>query len=346
MQRRYNLTHFLLASIVVLGLTPLMVCVDAQARIAFMSDRDWNWEIYVMDNHGGNQRNLTNNPADDRFPSWSPDGKRIVFMSDRDGHVPKGGVLPNFEIYVMDADGSNQQNLTNHPSHDISPAWSPDGKRIAFTSYRDGHVHAIHGWPTAEIYVMDADGGNPQHLTNDLNDDRFPSWSPDGKRIVFSSERDGHFIGDFEITSSEIYVMDADGGNQQRLTENRKNDWHPSWSPDGKRIAFSSDRKGDFVNFEIYVMDINGGNLQRLTENRVDDEDPSWSSDGKRIAFASYGDNNQGDIYVMDTDGDNPQKLTNHPRSDGSPAWFVPAFAVAPAGKKFTIWGRLKQVDR
>ena len=346
MQRRYNLAHLVLAGVIVLGLTPLMVVVGAQAQIAFQSDRDRNDEIYVMDNDGGNQRNLTNNPADDRFPSWSADGTRIVFMSDRDGHVPKGGVLPNFEIYVMDADGGNQQNLTNHPSHDISPAWAPDGKRIAFTSYRDGHVHAIHGWPTAEIYVMDADGGNPQNLTNDLNDDRFPSWSPDGKRIVFSSERDGHFIGDFEITSSEIYVMDADGGNQQRLTENRKNDWHPSWSPDGKRIAFSSDRKGDFVNFEIYVMDDDGGNLQRPTENRVDDWDPSWSADGKRIAFSSDGDNNQADIYVMDDDGGNQQKLTNHPRNDSSPAWFVPAFAVAPAGKKFTMWGRLKQVNR
>ena len=79
MQRRYNLAHLILAGVVALVLTLLMVCVDAQARIAFMSDRDWNWEIYVMDNHGGNQRNLTNNPADDRDPSWSPDGKRIAF---------------------------------------------------------------------------------------------------------------------------------------------------------------------------------------------------------------------------------------------------------------------------
>ena len=352
MQRRYNLARMILASVVVLSLTPLMVAIDAQAQIAFVSDRDRNDEIYVMDDDGKNQRNLTNHPSDDYAPSWSPDGTRIVFMSDRDGHVPKGGVLPNFEIYVMDADGGNQQNLTNDPSHDISPAWSPDGKRIAFTSYRDGHDDAIHGRPTAEIYVMDDDGGNQQGLTNDLNDDRHPSWSPDGKRIAFSSERDGHFIadfiGEFEITSSEIYLMDADGGNQQRLTENRKNDWFPSWSPDGKRIAFSSDRKGNFVNFEIYVMDADGGNLQRLTENRVDDEDPSWLTDGKRIAFWSdkKGDFKNYEIYVMDADGGNPQNLTNHLRNDVSPAWFVPAFAVAPAGKKFTIWGRLKQVNR
>ncbi|RKU11310.1 hypothetical protein C6502_08015, partial [Candidatus Poribacteria bacterium] len=100
---------------------------------------------------------------------------------------------------------------------------------------------------------------------------------------------------------------------------------------------------------EIYVMDADGGNQQRLTENRSDDDDPSWSSDGKRIAFSTRraGDfKNNYEIYVMDADGGNQQKLTNHPRNDGSPAWFVPAFAVAPAGKKFTIWGWLKQIDR
>ena len=303
MQCRENLARMILASIVVLGLTLLMVCVDTQARIAFMSDRDWNWEIYVMDDDGKNQRNLTNHPDWDASPSWSPDGTRIAFISDRDGHVRKGGVWTTFEIYVMDADGGNQQNLTNDPKADSSPSWSPDGKRIAFVSDRD-RLLDIHGFPTFEIYVMDADGENPQNLTNDRHDDWDPSWSPDGKRIVFMSYRDGHFIGDFEEITSEIYVMDADGGNQQRLTENRKNDESPSWSPDGTRIVFSSDRKGDWKNFEIYVMDDDGGNLQRLTENRKNDGAPSWSPDGKRIAFSSDREEDGNyEIYVMDIDG-------------------------------------------
>ena len=102
MQRRYNLTHLILASVVVLDLTLLMVAVDAQARIAFMSDRDWHWEIYVMDADGGNQRNLSKNPAEDMDPSWFPDGKRIAFTSDRE-------VDGNRQIYVMDADGNNQR---------------------------------------------------------------------------------------------------------------------------------------------------------------------------------------------------------------------------------------------
>ena len=356
MQRRENLTHLILANVVVLVLTPLMVCVEAQAQIVFSSNRDghvhprlgWpTYEIYVMDADGGNQQNLTNDPNDDSSPSWSPDGKRIAFESNRDGHFNMPGGLPAYEIYVMDADGGNQQNLTNDPNDDWAPSWSPDGKRIVFNSNRDGNRDGNRN--NYEIYVMDADGGNQQRLTDNDFYDTHPSWSPDGERIAFASRRDGHFIGEAGI-STEIYVMDADGGNEQRLTNNRKSDWSPSWSPDGERIAFASDRKGDDVNYEIYVMDADGKNQQRLTNNRGDDGAPSWSSDGKRIVFSSDRDRPGQfifEVYVMDANGGNLQNLTNNPHhTDGSPAWFGPAFAVAPAGKILTIWGRLKQVDR
>ena len=338
MHRRYNLTHFILAGVVVLGLTLLMVCVETQAQIVFASDRDgqpdfipgwFTHDIFVMDVDGKNQRNLTNHPDKDHSPSWSPDGKRIVFTSERD---------ENKEIYVMDADGNNPRRLTENDNFDQSPSWSPDGERIAFMSDRDGEFAHF------DIFVMDADGGNQQNITNNPFDERHPSWSPDGERIAFSSRRDGHFRSRWGITS-EIYVMNADGGNQQRLTENRKNDQDPVWSPDGQRIAFAADRKGDFVNFEIYVIDADGGNQHRLTENRHMDASPSWSPDGKRIVFTSQRDGNR-QIYVMDADGGNQQNLTNNPSDERHPSWFNSPFSVSPASKKSTMWGQLKRVDQ
>ena len=336
MHRRHSLTHLIVGIVVVLSLTPLMVAVEAQAQIAFVSNRDGDKDIYVMDTDGGNLRRLTNNSDGDGDPVWSPDGKRIAFKSDRDGHVNVHG-WPTHDIYVMDADGSNPQNLTNNPADDWDPSWSPDGKRIAFTSRRDGPFNI-------EVYVMDADGSNLQNLTNNPRDDRNPSWSPYGAHIVFSARRKGHFENKFSITH-EVYVMNVDGGNQRRLTENRNNDWDPVWAPDGKRIAFEADRKGNLEKFDIYVMDADGGNLQKLTNHRAWDGSPSWSPDGERIVFHSERDGNY-DIYVMDADGGNLQNLTNHRRGDFSPAWYTPPYAVAPAGKTFTMWGWVKQDHR
>ena len=333
MHRSHRLAHLILAVVVALGLTPLMIVVDTQAQIAFSSRRDGNAEIYVMDANGDNPRRLTNNSDDDWDPSWSPDGKRIVFCSSRDGPIP--------EIYVMNADGKNQRNLSNNPKADRSPSWSPDGKRIVFESNR-GNKDKPHN---IDIYVMDTDGGNQQNLTNNNpNEDRDPSWSPDGERIVFCSSREGHVVRNLN-TTYEIYVMDADGGNQQRITENRNNELSTVWSPDGERIAFAADRKGDWQNFEIYVMDADGGNQQKLTNNRAWDWSPSWSPNSERIVFHSKRDGNY-EIYVIDADGGNLQNLTNNRHGDANPAWLNSPFSVAPVGKKFTMWGRLKGVDR
>jgi Tol biopolymer transport system component len=184
--------------------------------------------------------------------------------------------------------------------------------------------------------MMDVDGGNPRNLTKNRHDDDAPSWSPDGKRIAFTSARAGN---------SEIYMMNADGSNPRNLTKNfERSCWEPSWSPTGKHIAFYSATQEDGA--EIYVMDANGQNHRKLTDNHWLDNSPSWSADGKHITFASTKLANW-DIYVMEADGGNPQNLTNNPFAhDRQPAWYSPAFSVAPAGKQFTMWGWLKQVVR
>ena len=291
--------------------TPLPTTTPAQATapslIAFSSERDGNWEIYVMNVDGSDQTRLTNNEADDGFPSWSPDGQRIAFRSNRDG---------NFEIYVMNADGSSQTRLTNNEAFDANPSWSPDGRRLAFFSNRDGNL---------EIYVMNADGSDQTRLTDNEARDTGSSWSPDGRRLVFFSNRDDPDPND-DNSIYNIYVMNADGSGQTRLTDNEAWDIIPSWSPDGRHITFLSDRDDPDPNddnsiiYNIYMMNADGSDQTRLTNNEAWDGSSSWSPNGRRIAYDSN-QNGNWEIYIMNTDGSGQTRLTDNEAIDISPSW-------------------------
>jgi Tol biopolymer transport system component len=213
-------------------------------------------EIYTMNEDGSEQTQLTDNDVDDESPSWSPDGEKIAFESDRDGPV---------EIYVMDADGSDVTRLTNSANNDLfntNPSWSPDGEKIAFESNRDDDH---------EIYTMDADDGSD--VTRLTTNGREPSWSPDGEKIAFTSTRDG---------VEEIYTMDADDGSDvTRLTDNDAFDTSPSWSPDGEKIAFESNRDlDDESQFDaIYTMDADdGSDVTRLTDPNAEYSGTDWGT--------------------------------------------------------------------
>jgi len=230
------------------------------SQIAFLSYRNGNTEIYIMSADGSKQTRLTKSTAFEGYPTWSPDGKNLAFVSDEEepdpancGNKPEGCIN---QIYIMDMESSNVTQLTNDPSNNESPSWSPDGTQLVFHSDKDG---------TFDIYIINSDGSNPKRLTSDLAISWRPAWSPLGKKIAFMSDRNNdHF---------EIYIMDTDGSNVIQLTKGNANNSAPSWSPDGKLIAFQSSLNG--VD-SICTIDINGENMNCLGNETTTAWEPKW----------------------------------------------------------------------
>lgn len=266
------------------------------------------WEIYVMETDGTNVQRLTSNNCMDRFPSWSPDGKELLFASTR---PPSPGAQPNLDVYRMNSDGTQQRLLTADSLFlDTLPAWNPFAGTFLFTTNR--HLN------NSEIYSMDLLSASAVNLTNDSSYDSDAAWAPGGsRRIAFTSTRNGGF---------DIFVMDQGAAIPQRITNNPGEDSHPDWSPDGRYIVFQSSRGG---NFDLWVFDTDQNTLTQLTTDAPNETDPTWSPDGREIAFVTnrHGPNND-EIYKMNADGSGaPVRLTNNTVEDGSPDWsllFVP----------------------
>ena len=224
-------------------------------KIAFASNADGNLDVYSMNADGSGIRRLTKNSAGDGAPTWSPDGKKIAFASNRDG---------DFDIWVMNTDGSDPVNVTSDdPGTDDGPEWSPNGRWIGFDSNKYGY------WTVAFVHP---DGKYFAALTPDGTSDLFDSWSPDGQSLLIESRRTGNY---------DIYRYDLPQTDPIQfgllvptpVTDNPAAEIAAAWSPDGKQIAFSSNRDG---NFEVYTTSIGGGPERRMTHNNIDDLVDDW----------------------------------------------------------------------
>jgi TolB protein len=252
------------------------VIASAGDQIVIPSNRTGDCELFLIDLAGGEAKNLTNNKAEDRYPAWSPDGKKIAFVSNRDGS--------QHHIYVMDADGGNVKQLTKGADRFCyAPSWSPDGTKIAHIARNDSG---------AATMIMDADGGNAKKLAENCWD---PQWSPNGKKIVFTRLMTGGF---------HIHVMDADGSNQKDLdtANNTLGFSYPNWSPDGKKIVYGDMTTAGAV--EIVTADADGQNQELLTNLGGVNSFATFSPDGKKILFRQVSGATW-PFYLMDANGQN-----------------------------------------
>jgi TolB protein len=233
-------------------------------------------------------------------PQWSPDGKKIVFESTKDGKSA---------IYTISVDGSNLRRLTDPQFTAGQPRWSRDGKRIVFYSERDGHL---------QLFIMNEDSLAQRKLTDTADLDYLPDFSPKGDYVVFQSRAERPAI------AHDIYIIRTDGTSRTRLTDGKNGYTSPKWSPDGGKIVFvkasvpkkyyrdltREEMKKMKSSEEILVMDKDGKNLKNLTDNEANDSNPQWSKNGKTIYFMSDRDGAP-NVYAMNADGSNVRQVAD-----------------------------------
>jgi TolB protein len=254
-------------------------------------------QLVLIDEDGGNPKELTDTKSNASYPAWSPDGKKVAFSSDRE----KG----RMQVFVMDADGTNVKAVTAEEVEARVPSWGADGKKLAYC--RRGQFGG------SDVVVVDAaDGKNPSVIGD--GDAWDPAFSPDGKAIAFVSTRDNGWF--------KLYAMNADGEGATKLVDGGNNLGfaYPAWSADGKRIAFAHLVKGAL---EVHVVDADGKNLAAITQFGGMSVYPAWKPDGKQLAFVQYKNGGKAELIVADADGKNAKAVLKEftPAEGGRPAW-------------------------
>ena len=270
----------------------------SKERIVFVSNRDGNPEVYVMNSDGSSQTRLTNNSTEEIDPLWSPDCNMILFTSLEEVGIDDQTSLA---LYTMKSDGSDLKRLAVSAR---GYTFSPDGTMVAFGSQRDEQGH--------DIFVVDVKGSNLTVLTDTATDDSYPSWSPDGSKLTFATRKPAvdEMLPDPRLSylGSDIHVIRSDGSNLVRLTDTPSYVYNttPVWSPDGSRIAFLADRDEPFLR-QLYVMNADGSNQTRLTNPSSGVENFRWSPDSQKLLFS----NAEIRLYVINADGSHPNLLVS-----------------------------------
>ncbi|MDD9973233.1 MAG: hypothetical protein OXU27_04470 [Candidatus Poribacteria bacterium] len=308
----------------------LSVSVPAKApetaKIVFTSRRDGNFEIYIMNLDGSDQKNLTQHRAKDTSPIWSPTGEQILFTSDR------GGIE---DLYLMDPDGTNVRQVFKKLIGREFPTWSPDGKALAY--------HRFH---TFSIYTASSDGKDETEVADGL----WPAWSSNGSEIAFMASK---FVwgenGNLQLPKVRVQIVNLQTHVEEELLPGETSMFDPAWAPDSAQIAFSWRGRAVGGSMGIHVANRDGSGLRKIIDagEGMAAFNPSWSPDGNELVY-NKGIGGVRDLFKVAVDGGTPERLTHRQGDNFKPDWFDPAFAlpVSPQSSLLTtIWGKLKTQD-